>query len=251
MASTVDAGEIERFSRIAGEWWDENGKFAPLHRLNPARIGFIRDRVAAHYGREPLDLGPDGKGPLHSLSMVDIGCGGGLVCEPMARLGATITGIDASERNIGVARLHAERMGLSIDYYASTAEALRDQGKQYDVVLALEIVEHVADVDLFLACCADLVKPGGVLILSTLNRTTKAFALAIVGAEYVMRWLPRGTHDWRKFLKPSEVARGLRAAGLQVEELAGIVYSPITGRWRIDRHDLDVNYMLLAARPRS
>jgi len=249
MASTVDAGEIERFSRIAEEWWDESGKFAPLHRLNPARIGFIRDRVAAHFGRDPLDFGPDGKGPLHSFSMVDIGCGGGLVCEPMARLGATVTGIDASDRNIGVARLHAERMGLSIDYYASTAEALRDQGKQFDVVLALEIVEHVADVDLFIACCAGLVKPGGVLILSTLNRTTKAFALAIVGAEYVMRWLPRGTHDWRKFLKPSEVARGLRAAGLQVEELAGIVYSPITGRWRIDPHDLDVNYMLLATKP--
>jgi len=251
MASTVDAGEIERFSRIAEEWWDENGKFAPLHRLNPARIGFIRDRVAAHFGRDPLAFGETGAGPLHGLQLLDIGCGGGLVCEPMARLGATVTGIDASERNIGVAHLHAERMGLSIDYYASTAESLRDQHQRFDVVLALEIVEHVADVDLFLACCAELVKPGGVLILSTLNRTTKAFAMAIVGAEYVMRWLPRGTHDWRKFLKPSEVSRGLRAAGLSVEELAGIIYSPITGRWRIDPHDLDVNYMLLAARPRS
>lgn len=251
MASTVDAAEVERFSRIADEWWDEAGKFAPLHRLNPARIGFIRDRVATNFGRNPLDFGPDGKGPLQSFAMVDIGCGGGLVCEPLARLGATVTGIDASDRNIGVARLHAERMGLAIDYHATTAEALREQGKRYDVVLALEIVEHVADVDLFLACCAELVKPGGLLILSTLNRTTKAFALAIIGAEYVMRWLPRGTHDWRKFLKPSEVARGLRAAGLSIEELAGIIYSPITGRWRIDPHDLDVNYMLLAAKPRS
>lgn len=248
MASTVDAGEIERFSRISEEWWDEGGKFAPLHRLNPARIGFIRDRVAAHYGRDPLDLGEDGRGPLRDLSILDIGCGGGLVCEPMARLGATVTGIDAADRNIGVARLHAERMGLTIDYRASTAEALRDQGTLYDVVLALEIVEHVADVDLFLACCADLLKPGGVLILSTLNRTTKAFALAVVGAEYILRWLPRGTHDWRKFLKPSEVARGLRASGLSVRELAGIIYSPITGRWRIDPHDVDVNYMLLATR---
>jgi len=248
MASTVDAGEIERFSRIAEEWWDESGKFAPLHRLNPARIGFIRDRVAAHYGRDPLDFGEDGRGPLRDLSILDIGCGGGLVCEPMARLGGTVTGIDAADRNIGVARQHAERMGLTIDYRASTAEALRDQGAHYDVVLALEIVEHVADVDLFLGCCADLLKPGGVLILSTLNRTTKAFALAVVGAEYVMRWLPRGTHDWRKFLKPSEVARGLRASGLSVEELAGIIYSPITGRWRIDPHDLDVNYMLLATK---
>ncbi len=249
MASTVDAAEVERFSRIAEEWWDESGKFAPLHRLNPARIGFIRDRVAAHYGRDPLDFGESGAGPLRGLSILDVGCGGGLVCEPMARLGATVSGIDASERNIGVARLHAERMGLTIDYRAIPAETVRDEGARYDVVLALEIVEHVADVDLFLACCADLVKPGGVLILSTLNRTTKAFALAIVGAEYVMRWLPRGTHDWRKFLKPSEVARGLRAAGLTVEELAGIVYSPITGRWRIDAHDLDVNYMLLASKP--
>ena len=248
MASTVDAAEVERFSRIAEEWWDESGKFAPLHRLNPARIGFIRDRVAAHYGRDPLDFGDSGAGPLRGLSLLDIGCGGGLVCEPMARLGATVTGIDASDRNIGVARLHAKRMGMAIDYRAMPAETLRDEGARYDVVLALEIVEHVADVDLFLACCAALVKPGGVLILSTLNRTTKAFALAIVGAEYVMRWLPRGTHDWRKFLKPSEVARGLRAAGLTVEELAGIVYSPITGRWRIDAHDLDVNYMLLATK---
>lgn len=251
MASTVDAAEVERFSAIADEWWDESGKFAPLHRLNPARIGFIRDRVAAHHGRDPLDFGESGAGPLRGLSLLDVGCGGGLVCEPLARLGATVSGIDASDRNVGVARLHAERMGLVIDYRAAPAETLRDEGARYDVVLALEIVEHVADVDLFLACCAQLVKPGGLLILSTLNRTTKAFALAIVGAEYVMRWLPRGTHDWRKFLKPSEVARGLRAAGLSVEELAGIVYSPITGRWRIDAHDLDVNYMLLAAKPRS
>jgi 2-polyprenyl-6-hydroxyphenyl methylase/3-demethylubiquinone-9 3-methyltransferase len=249
MASTVDASEIERFSRIAEEWWDESGKFAPLHRLNPARVGFIRDRVTAHFGRDPLDSGQDGRGPLRDLSILDIGCGGGLVCEPMARLGASITGIDAAERNIDVARLHAERMGLAIDYRATTAEALRDQDTRYDAVLALEIIEHVADVDLFLNCCAELVKPGGVLILSTLNRTTKAFAMAIVGAEYVMRWLPRGTHDWRKFLKPSEVARGLRATGLSVEELAGIIYSPITGRWRIDPHDLDVNYILLAAKP--
>lgn len=248
MASTVDAGEIERFSRIADEWWDENGKFAPLHRMNPARIGFIRDRVAARHGRDPLDFATDGKGPLRDLALLDIGCGGGLVCEPMTRLGARVTGIDASERNIAVARLHAERMGLDIDYRATTAEALRGQGARYDVVLALEVVEHVADADLFLACCAELVKPGGLLILSTLNRTAKAFALAIVGAEYIMRWLPRGSHDWRKFLKPSEVARFLRAAGLSVEELAGIVYSPITGRWRIDAHDLDVDYVLVAAK---
>ena len=237
-------------SRASPRNGGSGGKFGPLHgSILPGSASCAT--VAAHYGRDPLDFGPDARGPLRDLTILDIGCGGGLVCEPMARLGADVTGIDASDRNIGVARLHAERMGLTIDYRVATAEAVRDQGTRYDAVLALEIVEHVADVDLFLSCCADLVKPGGVLILSTLNRTTKAFALAVVGAEYVMRWLPRGTHDWRKFLKPSEVARGLRAAGLSVEELAGIVYSPVTGGWRIDPHDLDVNYMLLATKPRS
>ncbi len=241
--TTVDPAEVERFARIADEWWDADGKFAPLHRLNPARIGFVRDCIAARFGREPLR-----PAPLAGLRLLDIGCGGGLVCEPMRRLGADVTGIDASDRNVAVARVHAERMGLAIDYRADTAEALRGAGEAFDAVLALEVVEHVADPDLFLRCCADLVKPGGLLILSTLNRTAKAFALGIVGAEYVLGWLPRGTHDWRKFLKPSEMARPLRAAGLSVEELAGLVYSPITGRWRVHPHDLDVNYLLVAAK---
>jgi 2-polyprenyl-6-hydroxyphenyl methylase/3-demethylubiquinone-9 3-methyltransferase len=183
------------------------------------------------------------------LRLLDIGCGGGLVCEPMCRLGASVRGIDASDRNVAVARLHAVRMGLAIAYDAATAESVRDAGDTFDVVLALEVVEHVADPDLFLRCCADLVRPGGMLVLSTLNRTAKAFALAIIGAEYLLGWLPRGTHDWRRFLRPSEVARPLRDRGLAFEALAGLVYSPITGRWRIDPGDLDVNYMLVATKP--
>lgn len=243
-ATTVDPAEIERFSRIADEWWDADGKFAPLHRLNPARIAFIRDRVAARFGRDPL--APE---PLAGLALLDIGCGGGLIAEPMRRLGADVTGIDASERNVAVAAVHAGRMGLAIDYRAGTVERLRDEARRFDVVLALEVVEHVADPGLFLECCAGLVAPGGLLVVSTLNRTAKAFALAVAGAEYVLRWLPRGTHDWRKFLKPSEVARPLRAAGLSVDAMAGIVYSPLTGRWRVDPADLDVNYMMVATRP--
>jgi 2-polyprenyl-6-hydroxyphenyl methylase/3-demethylubiquinone-9 3-methyltransferase len=243
MSTTVDPREVERFARIADEWWDADGKFAPLHRLNPARIGFVRNHVAARFGRDPLAATP-----LAGLRLLDIGCGGGLVCEPMCRLGADVTGIDAAGPNIAVARLHAARVGLQIAYRADTAEALRDAGESFDVVLALEVVEHVAEPDLFLRCCAELVKPGGMLILSTLNRTAKAFALGIVGAEYVLGWLPRGTHDWRRFLKPSEAARPLRDAGLAVETLAGLVYSPITGRWRVEPADLDVNYLLVATR---
>jgi 2-polyprenyl-6-hydroxyphenyl methylase/3-demethylubiquinone-9 3-methyltransferase len=237
--STVDEGEIERFSRIAEEWWDPKGKFAPLHRLNPVRLGYIRDRAAAHWQRDPL-----GGSPLEGLSLLDIGCGGGLLCEPMTRLGATVTGIDAAGRNIATARLHAERQGLAIDYREATAEALAAEGKQFDIVLALEIVEHVADVDLFLQSCGRLAKPGGLVFLSTLNRTAKAWALAIAGAEYVLRWLPRGTHDWRKFLKPSEVVRGLRSGGVEAQEIVGVVYSPLSRAWSLNASDLDVNYML-------
>lgn len=239
LPSTVDAAEVERFSRIADEWWDPTGKFAPLHRLGPVRIGFIRDRAAAHWGRDALS----GE-PLQGLSVLDIGCGGGLLSEPMARLGATVTGIDAAARNIAVAALHAGKQGLTIDYRQDTAEALTTTGRQFDIVLALEIVEHVADVDLFLKSCARLVKPGGLLFLSTLNRTAKAWALAIAGAEYVLGWLPRGTHDWKKFLKPSEVVRGLAAGGIETREIVGVVYSPLSRAWRLNKTDLDVNYML-------
>jgi 2-polyprenyl-6-hydroxyphenyl methylase/3-demethylubiquinone-9 3-methyltransferase len=237
--TTVDPAEIERFSRIAEEWWDPAGKFAPLHQLNPVRIGYIRDRAAAHWRRGALS-----GSPLDGLDLLDIGCGGGLLSEPMARLGATVTGIDAAERNIATASLHAEGQDLAIDYRATTAESLAEAGKQYDIVLALEIVEHVADVELFLRTCGALVKPGGLLFLSTLNRTAKSWALAIAGAEYVLRWLPRGTHDWKKFLKPSEVVRGLRGGGIDAQEIVGVVYSPLSRAWSLNKADLDVNYML-------
>lgn len=238
-AGTVDPADVERFSRIADEWWDPSGKFAPLHRLNPVRIGYVRDRVAAHWGRDALN----GE-PLRDLTLLDIGCGGGLLSEPMYRLGATVTGVDASDRNIATASIHAARQDLAIDYRQGTAEALAESGAQFDIVLALEIVEHVADVDLFLRSCGRMVKPGGLLFLSTLNRTAKAWALAIAGAEYVLGWLPRGTHDWKKFLKPSEVARGLRAGGIEPQEIVGVVYAPLSRKWSLNKNDLDVNYML-------
>jgi len=237
--TTVDPAEIERFSRIAEEWWDPAGKFAPLHQLNPVRIGYIRDRAAAHWRRDALS-----GSPLDGLDLLDIGCGGGLLSEPMARLGATVTGIDAAERNIATASLHAEGQDLAIDYRATTAESLAEADKRYDIVLALEIVEHVADVELFLRTCGALVKPGGLLFLSTLNRTAKSWALAIAGAEYVLRWLPRGTHDWKKFLKPSEVVRGLRGGAIEAQEIVGVVYSPLSRAWSLNKTDLDVNYML-------
>ncbi len=241
--STVDPAEIERFARIAEEWWDPRGKFAPLHRLNPVRLGFIRDHAAAHWRRDPLS-----GTPLQGLSLVDVGCGGGLICEPMARLGAQVTGIDATGRNIATARLHADGQELAIDYRETTAEALAGTGGQFDIVLALEIVEHVADVDLFLDSVSRLAKPGGLVFMSTLNRTAKAWALAIAGAEYVMRWLPRGTHDWRKFLKPSELVRGLRQVGVEPQEIVGVVYSPLSREWSLHARDLDVNYMLYGSK---
>jgi len=240
---TVDPAEVERFSRIADEWWDPAGKFAPLHRLNPVRIGYVRDRAAAHWQRDALS-----GHPLDGLSLLDIGCGGGLLSEPMTRLGARVTGVDASARNIAVASLHAERQALAVDYRQGTAEAVADSGAQFDVVMALEIVEHVSDVDLFLRSCGQMVKPGGLLFLSTLNRTAKAWALAIAGAEYVLGWLPRGTHDWKKFLKPSEVARGLRAGGIETDDIVGVVYSPLSRQWSLNKGDLDVNYMLSGVR---
>jgi 2-polyprenyl-6-hydroxyphenyl methylase / 3-demethylubiquinone-9 3-methyltransferase len=262
--TTIKPDEVERFSRIAEEWWDENGKFKPLHRINPLRLQFIRDHVCKHFGRNPDTLKM-----LSGLTLLDIGCGGGLLCEPLTRLGATVTGIDASEKNIKVASLHAEQMGLSIDYRATTPERLagvasqgseanrggataepergkRSPTQQYDIVLALEIIEHVEDVPLFMQSVCSLVKPGGLLFMSTLNRTLKSYALAIVGAEYVLRWLPVGTHSWNQFVKPSELAKYLRDNQVELMEQTGMTFNPIKNRWSLNPTDLDVNYLLVA-----
>ena len=244
-AASVDPQEIEKFTAMAESWWDPAGKFAPLHRLNPVRLRFIRDRLCAHFNTEPA-----GTRPLEGLHILDIGCGGGLLCEPLTRLGARMTGIDAAEKNIQVAKLHAEQSGLSIDYRHAAAETLAAAGETFDAVLNMEVVEHVADVEGFLATSGQLVAPGGATVIATLNRTAKSFALASVGAEYVMRWLARGTHDWRKFLRPSEVAAGLRRGGLDVLEVIGVAYSPLTATWRLSQ-DLDVNYMIFAAKPQE
>ena len=230
-ATTLEPQEIEKFSAIAAEWWDETGKFAPLHKINPVRVSYVRDSILQHFGCDSLD----------GLSLVDIGCGGGLVSEPMARLGAKVTGIDGGEKNVKTAMAHTQAMQLQIDYRTTTAEALAEKGEQFDVVLALEIIEHVADVDLFLQSLAKLVKPGGLLMVSTLNRTAKSYAFAIVGAEYVMRWLPRGTHEWKKFLKPSEVIMPLQALGMNHKQSKGMVYNPLSRVWKMS-DDVEVNY---------
>jgi len=240
LKSTVDKDEIARFSALADEWWDPSGSFRPLHKFNPVRLAFIRDRLTARYGRDPL-----APAPFSGLEILDVGCGGGLICEPLCRLGAAVTGIDASEKNIGVARNHAERVGLDIDYRHATAEDLAAGGRGFDAVLSLEVVEHVADVGTFVARCCDLVRPGGVAIFATLNRTAKSFAFAIVGAEYVLRWLPRGTHDWRRFIRPSELARHIRDGGARVGEVTGVGYDVMTDRWRL-ASDVSVNYMVVA-----
>lgn len=241
--STIDDAEVARFSAIADEWWDEHGKFAPLHKLNPVRIAYLRDQIIRHFSRDGATATP-----LDNLSLVDIGCGGGLIAEPMARLGATTTAIDASETNISVATLHAKNTGLTIDYRATTAEQLALEGTQFDVVLALEIIEHVADLSLFYDSICHLVKPGGILILSTLNRTAKSYALGIVAAERVLRWLPPGTHSWSKFIRPSEMAAALRQRGFATTDTTGITFSPLNWTFSLNPKDLDVNYLLTASR---
>ena len=238
--SSVDEAEIARFAAMARDWWDPHGKLAPLHKMNPARLVLIRDAVCRHFARDPAQATP-----LQGLNVVDLGCGGGLICEPMARLGAKVTGIDAGEETVVVARAHAADMGLSVDYRHTTAEALADAGAQFDVVLNLEVVEHVADVPAFMAAACDLVKPGGLQIVTTLNRTARSFALGIVAAEYLLRWTPPGTHDWRKFLRPSEVARHLRSGGLRVRNVTGMTYSPLTDSWSASS-DTGVNYLMVA-----
>jgi len=243
--TTVDPDDVARFSALADLWWDPKGPFRPLHKFNPARLTVIRDLICAHAGRDA-----DRPSALAGLQVLDIGCGGGLVCEPLARLGADVTGIDASEKNIGTARAHALRAGLDRvpTYLATTAEDLADQGVQFDVVLTLEVLEHVADRALFVRKAAQLTRPGGLLIAATLNRTTKAYALAIIGAEYVLGWLPRGTHDWKRFITPDELDADLRGAGLTPESRTGFTYSPLSDRWRAT-NDLSVNYLISATRP--
>lgn len=238
--TTIDAEEIRQFDALGTKWWDIDGPMKPLHMLNPTRLDYIRGQILSRY-----DL-PDTVNALKGLSIADIGCGGGIVTEPLCRMGAKVTGVDAGNENINIARAHAKDQGLNIDYICTSVEAMAAQGKQFDVVTALEIVEHVADVPLFLAACCKIVKKDGLLILSTLNRTPKSFALGIVAAEYVLGWVPKGTHDWKKFLKPSELARPLAAHGFDVCDISGLFYNPVSRKFSINPKDLDVNYLLTA-----
>lgn len=241
--SSIDPADVARFSAIAAEWWDPRGKFAPLHRFNPVRLSFIRDQALYRFQRDRR-----ARRPFEGLRLLDIGCGGGLLCEPMTRLGFQVTGVDASERNIGTAAAHAEAQDLVIDYRASTAEALLEAGEPpFDVVLNMEVIEHVADPARYLQDCAQLLKPGGLMIVATLNRTLKALALAKIGTEYVLRWIPAGTHDWNKFLKPSEIRDFLSSQPVVVDGPYGVVFNPLTGRWT-ESTDTDVNYMMTVVR---
>ncbi len=241
--STVDADEVARFSALADEWWDPRGKMGVLHKFNPVRLGFIKEAACRTFARDPKRLDA-----LAGLRILDIGCGGGVLSEPLARLGAEVVGADPSVANIAAAKLHAADAGLAIDYRETTAEALADAGEHFDVVLAMEVVEHVADLTLFVQRLAEMVKPGGLMIVATLNRTLKSFALAIVGAEYVLRWLPRGTHQWDKFVTPNELEIALERCGLQVTDETGVIYNLIADRWQIST-DMDVNYMVTAEKP--
>jgi 2-polyprenyl-6-hydroxyphenyl methylase / 3-demethylubiquinone-9 3-methyltransferase len=235
--ATVDPAELEKFGRMAESWWDPRGQFRPLHKVNPTRIAFIRDSVAARLGRDPL-----APRPLEGLRLLDIGCGGGLLSEPMARLGASVTGIDPTARNISIAQLHAKQSGLEIDYRVATAEELAAAGERFDVVLNMEVVEHVADLSAFITDCCALFDEQGVMFVATINRTPKSFLFAIIGAEYVLRWLPRGTHDWNKFVRPSELATAVRRAGAEIGTLTGVSYNPLRDSWG-QSQDLEVNYM--------
>jgi len=242
-ASTIDEAEVARFAALADEWWDTRGKMAVLHKFNPVRLAYIRDAACRHYSRNARHLDC-----LKDLRILDIGCGGGILCEPLARLGASVVGADPAEKNIAAAKLHAAQGGLAIDYRATSAEALADAAERFDIVLAMEVVEHVADVRLFVRRCAEMVRPGGLMIAATINRTMKSFALAIVGAEYVLRWLPRGTHQWDKFVTPDELAIAMERAGLRSGDERGVIYNLIADRWELSS-DTDVNYMVLAEKP--
>lgn len=241
-SASIDPQEVAKFSAIAAEWWDPKGKFAPLHKFNPVRLSFIRAEAAAHFGRDARALHP-----FEGLSLLDIGCGGGLLSEPMARLGFAVTGADASEKNIGTARTHAAQTELAIDYRATTAEVLAAEGHQFDVVLNMEVVEHVADVGAYLDACTRLVKPGGLTFVATMNKTLKSLALAKIGAEYVLGWLPRGTHDWNRFIPPAELEVMLQQSGLTTLKRQGVSFDPLGWDWRLSS-DVDVNYMVVARR---
>jgi 2-polyprenyl-6-hydroxyphenyl methylase/3-demethylubiquinone-9 3-methyltransferase len=236
--STIDPAEVAKFEAMAAEWWDPTGKFRPLHQMNPCRLDYITAQIAAEFDRDLK--APE---PFAGLRLLDIGCGGGLLSEPMARLGATVVGADAAPRNIPVAQLHAEQSGLVIDYRNTTAEALAAAGERFDVVLNMEVVEHVADPQAYLTACQTLLKPGGLMICSTLNRNPKSFLMAIVGAEHIMRWLPKGTHDWKKFITPDELYELIRKAGLQPVDRKGMVFNPVSWGWSLSPRDLTVNYV--------
>ena len=240
--TTIDEAEVARFSRISDQWWDSRGPMAALHKFNPVRLAYIRDRAAAHFDRDPKRLDS-----LAGLRFLDIGCGGGILAEPLARLGATVVGIDPSDRNIEVARHHAAQSGLAVDYRATSAEAVAEAGESFDAVLAMEVVEHVTDVGMFVGVAADMVKADGLLFVATLNRTLKSFALAIVGAEYILRWLPRGTHQWDKFVTPNELEIALTQSGMHIAGETGVIYNLLADRWQLSS-DMDVNYMVVAER---
>jgi 2-polyprenyl-6-hydroxyphenyl methylase/3-demethylubiquinone-9 3-methyltransferase len=246
---TVDAADVAKFARLGAQWWDESGPMAALHKLNPVRLRFLRDHMIAHF-RNP-DGSPRAAGQgrsLAGLTVLDIGCGGGLLCEPLARLGAGVVGIDPGAENIEIARWHAAEAGLAIDYRATTAEALAAAGERFDVVMAMEVIEHVANLDAFLQSACAMTRPDGLFFAATLNRTLKSFALAIVGAEYILRWVPKGTHQWEKFVKPREFEDALAACGVRVFDATGVIFDPLRRAWRTGR-DMDVNYMAVGKRP--
>ena len=243
MSTTISPDEIDRFHKMAEDWWDPKGKFRPLHKFNPVRLAYIREHVLAHFGRDGSQMRP-----FEGLRLLDIGCGGGLLCEPMARLGATVVGADAGEKNVKIAALHAGQSGLDIDYRATTSEALAEAGEQFDVVLNMEVVEHVADVPLYLESCCRLVKPGGLMFVATINRTARAYALAIVGAERVLGWLPKGTHQYEKLVTPEEITSITGRNGMRVIDKTGVTFNPLKNQWGRSR-DMAVNYMLLLEKP--